>query len=553
VFVLATAGHVDHGKSTLVRALTGMEPDRWAEEKRRGMTIDLGYAWTTIGTEVLAFVDVPGHQRFIGNMLAGLGPVAGVLFVVAADDGWSRQSDDHLAAIDALGLKNALLAVTRSDLADPAPVIADAQARLARSSLGGTAAVAVSGRTGAGLDELREGLAVLLRQLPTPPNSGPVRLWIDRVFTVAGSGTVVTGTLSEGCLSAADEVHLNGRKLRVRGLQQLGAAVDTAHAPCRVAVNLRGLATEDVHRGDALLTGPLTPATALVDVRLDHPTPRITELMLHVGTAAVPAVLRPLDERHARLRLIRPLPLRIGDRGLLRDPGTQTIIGGFQLLDADPPPLVRRGAARQRVAALLAEPNSAAESEQRRAAITRLVQLVDERASTRPLDPGVAHGQALRELGVTKAQLPTVIAAAGLTTEAGRIIRTGTVAQLGPAETGLRALLDRLGETAFAAPERGELQALGLGPRELAVAVTRQLLIRLADDVYLLPSALLLARRLLGELPQPFTTSEARQKLSTTRRVAIPLLEELDARTWTRRIDGTSREVVTQTAGTSQP
>jgi selenocysteine-specific translation elongation factor len=157
--VVATAGHVDHGKSTLVRALTGMEPDRWAEERRRGMTIDLGYAWTALpGGDVLAFVDVPGHQRFLGNMLAGLGPAPAVMVVVAADEGWRRQSGEHLAAVDALGLTHGLLAVTRSDLADPAPAAAEALEHLRRSSLGAVEAVAVSGATGLGLDQLRAAL-----------------------------------------------------------------------------------------------------------------------------------------------------------------------------------------------------------------------------------------------------------------------------------------------------------------------------------------------------------------------------------------------------------
>src|SRR5215210_5448120 len=158
--VVATAGHVDHGKSTLVRALTGMEPDRFAEEQRRGMTIDLGYAWTTLtapdGTsQTLAFVDVPGHERFIATMLAGLGPAPAVMFVVAADEGWRRQSEEHLAAVDALGLSQGLLVVTRSDLADPGAATAQALARIAESSLGRVPVVAVSGRTGAGLPGLR--------------------------------------------------------------------------------------------------------------------------------------------------------------------------------------------------------------------------------------------------------------------------------------------------------------------------------------------------------------------------------------------------------------
>ena len=169
--VVATAGHVDHGKSTLVRALTGMEPDRFAEEKRRGMTIDLGYAWTSLAgpdadagpatpgqDDTLAFVDVPGHERFIATMLAGLGPAPAVMFVVAADEGWRRQSEEHLAAVDALGLRHGLLVVTRSDLADPRAAMEQAQVRMAESSLGQVPAVAVSAHRGQGLAELRVAL-----------------------------------------------------------------------------------------------------------------------------------------------------------------------------------------------------------------------------------------------------------------------------------------------------------------------------------------------------------------------------------------------------------
>src|SRR5689334_22363622 len=157
--VIATAGHVDHGKSALVRALTGMEPDRWEEERRRGLTIDLGFAWTTLPSgRRVAIVDVPGHERYIGNMLAGVGPVPAALVVVAADDGWSAQTAEHVAVLDALGVRHALLVVTKSDLADPAPVLADATDRLARTSMGRVPGVAVCGVTGAGVPEVREGL-----------------------------------------------------------------------------------------------------------------------------------------------------------------------------------------------------------------------------------------------------------------------------------------------------------------------------------------------------------------------------------------------------------
>src|SRR5436309_7281362 len=201
-----------------------MEPDRWAEERRRGLTIDLGFAWTRLpGGDLVAFVDVPGHERFVPNMLAGVGPVPAVLFVVAADEGWRAQSEEHLAALDALGVRHGLLAVTRCDLADPAPALDDAAARMARTSLGAVPAVAVSGMTGAGLDALRAQLAALAGRLPAPDPGSDVRLWVDRSFAIRGAGTVVTGTLPAGTLRVGQELELTGAgPVRVRGLQALG-------------------------------------------------------------------------------------------------------------------------------------------------------------------------------------------------------------------------------------------------------------------------------------------------------------------------------------------
>src|ERR1039457_2864079 len=179
--VIATAGHVDHGKSTLVRALTGIDPDRWEEEQRRGLTIDLGYAWLTLPSgEQVAFVDVPGHERFVPNMLAGVGPVPAVMFVVAADGGWMPQSDEHPAAIDAGGIRHGLLAVTRADLADPGPARRQALDRLAGSQLGQVEAVAVSSVTGARPPQLRAALARLMASLPAPDAAAAVRLWLHR-------------------------------------------------------------------------------------------------------------------------------------------------------------------------------------------------------------------------------------------------------------------------------------------------------------------------------------------------------------------------------------
>jgi selenocysteine-specific elongation factor len=584
MYVVATAGHVDHGKSTLVRALTGMEPDRWAEERRRGMTIDLGYAWTRLPSgEVLGFVDVPGHQRFIGNMLAGLGPSPAVLVVVAADEGWRRQSGEHLAAVDALGLRHGVLAVTRSDLADPGAALAEAREHCAASSLGSVEAVTVSGQTGQGLDELRDALDSLVQRLPAPDVDARVRLWVDRTFTIKGSGTVVTGTLGAGTLRVGDELELHGRTMRVRGLQSLGTAYDEVRAVARVAVNVRGVERDDVRRGDALLTPGAWRLASGLDVRLTaDPRALPADLVLHTGSTAVPVHLRPLGPDTARLALLHAVPLQAGDRALLRDPGLQSVAAGVLVLDADPPALRRRGAAAARAASLQAatgRPDVRAEV-QRRGAVRRaelralgvelddlrgvhdvgewlvapdewarwvdgLGQAVDAHAAAAPLEPGLPHESARRTARIPDPRLVGLVAdAAGLESAGGRLRRPGAVPSLGPAEQGLREVERQLAEDAFAAPEQPVLAALGLGPRELAAAESAGRLVRLADDVVLLVDAPARAMRVLAGLPQPFTTSQARQALGTTRRVAIPLLEHLDRRGWTRRLDAALREVV---------
>lgn len=599
--VLATAGHVDHGKSALVRALTGIEPDRWAEEHRRGLTIDLGYAWTTLPSgEEVAFVDVPGHQRFIGNMLAGLGPAPAVLFVVAADEGWRQQSDEHLAAVDALGLRHGLLVVTRSDLADPAAALADAGERLAASSLGGCEAVAVSAKTGAGLDALREALERLVARLPPPDPTARLRLWVDRSFTIRGSGTVVTGTLGEGRVSVGDELEVGGRRVRVRGLQSRERPREEVFAVARVAVNLRGVAADEIARGSVLLAPGAWRATSTVDVRLSTDARELpARAMLHIGTAAQEVRLRPLSGDTARLLMPVALPLRAGDRAILRDPGAQRVVAGVVVLDIDPPPLQRRGAGARRGQELAAATGAVdLETEVHRRGAMRTqdasalgldvgrhatsdARLAPADDRTEGADAVVRHGEWLVDREVwrqwgdalraaleaqvrdepleptltleaaraaagppDRSLVPALAGETGLEVAAGRVGLPGVTASLGKAEEGLRRIEERLGESPFAAPERPELDAVGLGPREVAAAVRTGRLVRLPDDVLLLPSAPARAMRVLAALPQPFTTSEARQALGTTRRVVIPLLEHLDGRGWTRRLDGSHRQVV---------
>ena len=576
--VIATAGHVDHGKSTLVRALTGMEPDRWAEERRRGMTIDLGFAWTTLPSgRRLAFVDVPGHERFVPNMLAGVGPVPAALVVVAADEGWMPQSAEHLAALDALDVRHGLLVVTRSDLADPAPALAQSRALVAASSLGRVEAVAVSGATGSGLDLLRSALDRLVAALPPPEPAADVRLWIDRSFTVRGSGSVVTGTLSAGTIQVGDELVLagSGARVRVRGLQSLGEPAQVVRCVARVAVNLRGVARADLARGDALLTPGRFVTADLVDVRV-HGDP-VADLpataLLHLGSAAVAVRIRPLGADTARLTLASPLPLKIGDRALLRDPGRHHVAGGLTVLDVRPPRLDRRGAARARAEVLAAvdgRPDEAGELARRRIvrrseleamgvptttepmagqwlvdpahrarlAVT-LGELVTSYAAAHPLEDGVPLEVVRHRLDLPERALAEALIVPPLALREGRVVRAGArwEAGLPPAVKAAVAALRRdLAEAPFAAPEAGRLTELGLGHRELAAAVRAGALVRVADAVVLLPGAAEAAAARLAGLPQPFTLSEARQALGTTRRVAVPLLELLDRQGRTCRL-----------------
>jgi selenocysteine-specific elongation factor len=586
--VVATAGHVDHGKSTLVQALTGMEPDRWAEERRRGMTIDLGFAWTTLPSgERLAFVDVPGHERFVPNMLAGVGPVPAALVVVAADGGWMPQSAEHLAALDALGVRHGLLAVTRSDLADPRAATERALAELATTTLGDVEAVAVSGATGAGLDQLRAALGRLVARLPDPDRSAPVRLWVDRSFTVQGSGTVVTGTLGAGTLATGDEVEMagTGRTVRVRALQSLGAGVPRVGAVARVAVNLRGVERNQVRRGDALLTPGRFRSTDLVDVRVrgDRVAALPRTLMLHIGSAAITAQVRPLGTDTARLRLSRALPLRIGDRALLRDPGRHHVAGGVTVLDVVPPALTRRGAAAARAAELATMDGRADElAELRRRGLVRrgdlermgvtvtavpvagdwladpehlahlrkkLADEVSRYAGEHPLETGAPAEWLRHALRLPDRALVDALVTPPLASRGGRVGVGGSTAAL-PDEVAqaVEKIRADLAERPFLAPEAARLAELGLGPRQIGAAVRAGALVRLADGVVLLPDAVDQAALVLAQLPQPFTLSQARQALDTTRRVAVPLLGLLDQRGATRRLPDDRRLLVTPPA-----
>ena len=567
MFVIATAGHVEHGKSTLLHRLTGMWPDRLAEEQRRGLTIDLGFAWTEIGGRQLAFVDVPGHERFVANMLSGLGPVplkGGVVFVVAATEGWMPQSEEHLAALDALGVRHGLVVISKADLADPGPAIEQVSERFAATSLA-AAPVAL----GTDLDGVRAELLALTDRLPAPDRDADVRLWVDRSFTVRGAGTVVTGTLAAGTIRVDDELEHAGRRVTVRGLQSLGSNQTEVGAVARVALNLRGVDRQHIGRGDTVRTPGAWLDTAEIDVALRSAGNLHRQLVVHIGSAAVPVHVRQLGTGAARLRLASPLPLRVGDVGLLRDPGEHRIAAGIEVLDVRPPGLRRRGAARARAAELatghVRPPDCARAAELRAMGLPPGGQRVGEwvvdpqwwaarrdgaTATVRrwAADHDIAAGMPLETLR-QRAGLPAAELVGKLLERTGLEVVDGVVRPPGaslPArvDNAVRTVEQWLADEPFRAPEADELAELALGTRELAAAVRAGRLTRIADGVVLGSDALDRAAGVLAKLPQPFTVSEARRALGTTRRVAVPLLEQLDARRVTRRGGDGTRVVV---------
>ena len=402
---------------------------------------------------------------------------------------------------------------------------------------------------------------------------------------------MITGTLTAGTLHTGDRLTLRGRagkqEVAVRSIQSQNDSVARIGPTHRVAVNLRGTSKDAIHRGDVLVTPDAWPSAGVIEVRRERGAPfdeLPAEIVVHAGTAGVGARLRPLDADHARLQLDHEMTLVPGDRLVLRSPGAQVAVGGARVLDVDPPTLDRRGAAAReaaRLAGIADHGDPVAETVKYGAVSTERLRLLGfaadetpsgdvvvadgwwihvprltewatqlraavEAAHERdPLAPGLPRGAARTALGEPGGRLlDMLVARAQLTEQDGYITVPGRGGGLGAAEAAITALEKRLRADPFAAPEAYELQELRLGPRELAAAQRLGRVLRLPGDVVLLPTAPALAMRELARLPQPFTASQARQAWGTTRRVAIPLLEHLDAKGWTRREDGNRRSIV---------
>ncbi len=596
--VLGTAGHVDHGKSTLVERLTGIDPDRFAEEKRRGMTIDVGFAWVSLpsGRDV-GLIDVPGHERFIKNMLSGAGGVSVCLFVVAANEGWKPQSAEHLAIVDVLGVSHGVVALTKSDLVDEEVLElarAEVEEKLAPSSLAGAPVVACSAATGAGIDELVAELERALAAAPAAVDAGRPRLWVDRVFTIAGSGTVVTGTLMGGRLRVGDEVEIapEGRRARVRTIQSHKREVAEIGPGNRVALNLAGLEREGAERGDAVVRPRAWRVTSRVDALLrvspaavsgrQHELTEKGAHLLYVGSAETPVRLKLLggprlmsgESGFAQLYLREPLPLARGDRFVLRDAGRVLTLGGGVVLDPLPGPARREDSGRL---VLLAELQGAGPEEALRALVGAAGRLDVGEALARsgaaavPAEV-VALGGVLvspERLGELEAAvraalsrhheahpLERVLAREALRSEVGLepeafdalLARIEDVAEEG---AGVRLASHRVGLTPQQQATRDRLveaiSSRGFQPPLAAELKAEPTLLRALTDAgelvkiegfYLTAEQAALARQLVRqriEQEGPVTVAQIRDLLGTTRKYAVPLCEWLDATGATRR------------------
>jgi selenocysteine-specific elongation factor len=363
-FILATAGHVDHGKSALVKALTGTDPDRLPEEKARGITIDLGFAHLELpgppstfnlqpSTFSVGLIDVPGHEDFVRNMIAGVGSIDLALLVVAANEGWMPQTEEHLQIISYLGVKHLVVALTKIDLADGAAATDHVREKLRATEFADAQIIPTSVRTGAGLDDLKNALAEEFAKIPAPRDIGKARLFVDRAFTLRGIGTVVTGTLSDGPFRAGDTVFIQSRNIstRIRSLQSHGRDVETAQPGTRVAMNLPDLQIgRDVERGDVIASHAFEPASR-IDVHLTRsarapraaPIKSETSAYIHHGTKRVLAKiifsgtesLAAGESAQAQLRLQAPLAAFVRDRLIVRDASERHTIAGALFLNFD--------------------------------------------------------------------------------------------------------------------------------------------------------------------------------------------------------------------------
>lgn len=583
--VVGTAGHVDHGKSTLIQALTGRDPDRLAEEKSRGLTIDLGFAWTDLDGIEVSFVDVPGHERFIKNMLAGTEAIDIALLVVAADEGWMPQTEEHVAVLDLLEVSFAMVAITKTDRVDD-ELLELAELEVSEKIIGtvfeSAALVRVSATTGAGLDDIRAELRRLCEAAEAARRIGEPTLWIDRSFSIDGAGTVVTGTLLDGSLSSGQTVSIwpGEHSVRIRSLHSHEQTCDVVPPGRRTAANLVGIAREQVGRGSLLTTAPWPTSQAFsVELRSARYADEVGErgaYHLHMGSGSWPVELRPLtvttDHTLALIRSTMPLPVRVGERFILRETGRQSVVAGGRVVDPAAPR--RTSQARQALDHLTGilevdrdeaagklldargmcsiedlsgwtgggRPTRGLTVGPNALSVTRVGELAEQSVTAvagfhgeHPLREGIPVASLASRLTIdidtTRAVLmtddrfrddgPTIALAsfnAGLTTIQ---------------ESEFTAAAESLGRAGFAVPL---LADLGLDRELLHIALRERRLIRVSDDLVYLPGQIDSIKALLQELPTPFGVGNFKDLIDVSRKYAVPLLEYFDASGVTKRV-----------------
>ncbi|MXZ78809.1 MAG: selenocysteine-specific translation elongation factor [Acidimicrobiia bacterium] len=557
---ISTAGHVDHGKSTLVEALTGVDPDRFAEEKARGLTIDLGFGSAPLPSgRSVSIIDVPGHERFIRNMLAGVGAVDACLFVVAANEGWMPQSEEHLRILELLGVSHGLIALTKvglcdADIAELARL--EVEERVEDTFLAGAPMVETDVVDDLGVDDLRAGLDDLVDRTPAAADLRRPRLWIDRAFAARGAGTVVTGTLTGGQIRVDDELELRprGAVVRVRALQSHHSQRTKIGPGNRVAVNLSGVSHQEVVRGDVLVRAGQWHMTNRFDASLtvlstlDHEVSRRGAHAIYVGACELPARMRilglealsPGEAGHVRLHLPQRLPLLPGDRFVLRESGRAETIGGGTVLDIDPVLAASRARPDLSIDRVVAE-RGWVEAE-------RLALLTGQRREPDVgrwvVSPTVLKGSKARLRAAVDDAGPLGLDIAGLdekdravlslmeemATEGGRVRPIG---QSDPFEN--HRYTAALEAAPFTPPDP---EAVGVDRSEVRELVKRGVVVE-QDGVFFAASTLVAARSAVAEMladqPDGVTVAEVRERLETTRKYALPLLAWLDGQGATRR------------------
>ena len=608
-YVVGTAGHIDHGKSTLIHALTGIDPDRLAEEKRRGMTIDLGFAYLTLPSgRLVGIVDVPGHARFIRNMLAGVHGLDAILLVVAADEGVMPQTQEHLEIAHLLEINRGLVVLTKVDLVERDwldLVAAEVAERLEGTSLEGIEIVPVSAVTGEGLDRLRLKLDELLDSTNRRADTGRPRLPIDRVFTIGGFGTVVTGTLVDGTLKIGEEVEAlpSGRRVRIRGLQQHNSKVEVAAPGSRVAANLVGVEKGEIERGEVLCRPGTMTSSRRIDAHVAvlagaaRPLRHGMSLMLHTGTAEVAAraIVLESDEIAAgasgwvQLYLAGPIAAAPGDRFVLRLPSPATTLAGGRFADVDPrrhprhddavsASLERRVAGDQLQEELAKYPRGITEAALLKATlapvsdlarlrahragpflfspaawdslVARTGKLLGEYHLAHPLRAGMPREELKNKLALATPVFGPVLvdlARGGVLSErGGEVGLPGHSVALDPTAGPGGVLLAVLGAERWSPPSIADAaRQAGSSPEVLRALLKSGDLVRLSEEVVFtregFESALALVREVCAA-EGSITVAGLRDRMGASRRPVLALLEYLDTQRVTRR-EGDARKL----------